>query len=63
MAQFLPVEIFMIINKITLKIIHDMRLNFVAVVFNIKSCDQIFLWEKMLMTVFYKGLHSFNYGC
>ena len=49
MARFLTVEIFMIIDKITLKIIHDMRLNFV-VVFNIKSCDQIFLWDKMLMT-------------
>lgn len=62
MARFLTVEIFMIINKITLKIIHDTRLNFV-VVFNIKSCDQTFLWEKVLMTVFYKGLHPFNYGC
>ena len=52
MAWFLTVGIFMIINKITLKVIHYMRLNVVAVVFNVKSCDQRLLQEKMLMTAF-----------
>ena len=41
----------MIINKITLKVIHYMRLN-VVVVFNVKSCDQKLSQEKMLMTAF-----------
>ena len=42
----------MIINKITLKVIHYMRLNVVVVVFNVKSRDQRLLQEKMLMTAF-----------